>query len=1517
MRIRRLELHGFKSFADRTVLTFGSGISGIVGPNGCGKSNVVDALKWVIGEQSAKSLRGGEMADVIFAGAAERKPVGYAEVGLVLSSEGGEPFPGELARFTELHVARRLYRSGASEYLLNQTRVRRKDVVDLFMDTGVGNNLYSFIEQGRIDKIVTASPEDRRALVDEAAGITRYKKRRAEALSKLEATGGQLDRAADVAEEMERRLKTLERQGVKAAQYRRLRALVRQREIALGVVKFADVDADVSDLRGTLGGGRGALAELEAALEESRATLELRRGEARVAQDAAERARDGLAEVDARLRETQAASSLQDLREGELAQQLEDAIAEAARDEARATEAAALAERAAGELLQVDPELAQAQERAAGAEEVVTSAQAALDGARGLLRVAEGDQASRGQAHAVLAARVEALRQRAQELPARLAAATERLDKVVHEQVVVGKRVTVAAQVLAERRGGSQALRAARDEARAEVERREKADLHARDAVRHAELELDALAVALDEAVAAAETTAGQADEEVAARVGRVAQQLENALRDQERQEAGRRADEERARRGEVEQLEARQRTSLAEARAEADGRLARVRAEAEAAHEAEDARRQAAIDAALGEVSTGVATAEAAAREAQREAVEGARSRRSEAEARLAEAREALGDVEARQAVALRRQRELEGRFAALDAEQRAAAALEAGDEAVARALPDAPRLLDVLDVPADDRAWVHAALGDRLVLPVLAPEQVAVALDAAAGVGPARVIVAGPEGPRVARLLGHVEVVEDLDAALGVHLHGAGGAVVRSSGLRIEPDGVVVLPDPAGRGVEAARRGEQLAELATEREAAAAQLAALEVERTAARARVEGASIAVRKTTEAVDLAEHDALDRVSAVIAQVREQAEARVRALQQERASWRQADRERLDAQVAEEVARRDAAIAQVAEAGQQALEAARAEVEAWLATRHAELEELRAARRAELAVRLEQVRVETWEQVRAQTADVAVRRERLREEVGQGRAALDKARAQAERAGQAFAAAQAAVRDAERAVAEHELVLARLDADHQAAERQVEVLAERRDALEEERAGLEASAQDVGVRLAEAEAELRAVAAQAQAGEGALGEARAGVEQAATRLADAQRALEAARDARSTLRERRAGLLASCEAAAREAEGAEVRREAARQRIGELERLRAQAAEARDTARAGLDALAPERQEASQALDEARTRAARLAEERDALATLVEGKEAEAQVLRTDLLREEQREHQLVTERDALVQRIRERYQVELDEVLGQLRQRDAVVLEAPPEVRDGLELGGRQVEGVEAFVLHADLLDDADGVAGLVAELEVAREALGRIGEVNLTALEEYAELHGRFSELDGQRADLQESVESIREAIAKMNRTCRERFREAFDRVDEAFRKAYPELVGGGEARLELTDEEDLLETGVDILVRPPGKRMQHLGLLSGGEKAMTAIALLLSLFSVKPSPFCILDEVDAPLDEANGARFNDMIRQMSAKTQFLVVTHNRKTMECADTLYGITMPTPGCSASTSVRVD
>jgi len=207
------------------------------------------------------------------------------------------------------------------------------------------------------------------------------------------------------------------------------------------------------------------------------------------------------------------------------------------------------------------------------------------------------------------------------------------------------------------------------------------------------------------------------------------------------------------------------------------------------------------------------------------------------------------------------------------------------------------------------------------------------------------------------------------------------------------------------------------------------------------------------------------------------------------------------------------------------------------------------------------------------------------------------------------------------------------------------------------------------------------------------------------------------------------------------------------------------------------------------------------------------------------------------------------------------------------------------------------------------------SEVTDIRTQLESMGEVNLAAIAERTETEERLTFLQEQETDLKRAVESLYETIGKINRTTRERFRTAFDSVNEKFQEIFPFLFRGGEARLELTDEQDLLETGVDIMARPPGKRKQNMDLLSGGEKALTAVALIFSIFLIRPSPFCLLDEVDAPLDDANLTRFNEMIRDVSSRTQFLIITHNKRSMEEADSLYGVTMEEPGASTVVSVR--
>jgi len=203
------------------------------------------------------------------------------------------------------------------------------------------------------------------------------------------------------------------------------------------------------------------------------------------------------------------------------------------------------------------------------------------------------------------------------------------------------------------------------------------------------------------------------------------------------------------------------------------------------------------------------------------------------------------------------------------------------------------------------------------------------------------------------------------------------------------------------------------------------------------------------------------------------------------------------------------------------------------------------------------------------------------------------------------------------------------------------------------------------------------------------------------------------------------------------------------------------------------------------------------------------------------------------------------------------------------------------------------------------------------RGLIERMGEINLTAIEESEELQKRFDFLTTQKADLESAIGELETAIERINRTSRRRFRETFDAVNAQFEAVFPRMFGGGKASLVLTDESDMLETGIEIVANPPGKKVsQNIELLSGGEKALTAVSLLFAIFLVKPSPFCVLDEVDAPLDEANVGRFNQVVREMTDRSQFILITHNRRTMEIADRLCGITMEEPGVSRLVAVNL-
>jgi chromosome segregation protein len=274
----------------------------------------------------------------------------------------------------------------------------------------------------------------------------------------------------------------------------------------------------------------------------------------------------------------------------------------------------------------------------------------------------------------------------------------------------------------------------------------------------------------------------------------------------------------------------------------------------------------------------------------------------------------------------------------------------------------------------------------------------------------------------------------------------------------------------------------------------------------------------------------------------------------------------------------------------------------------------------------------------------------------------------------------------------------------------------------------------------------------------------------------------------------------------------------------------------------------------------------------------------------------------------------------------IESLLKKVREESDAVRQAQADLNLRFSSLSMQAEHLEQTLLERSRIAMADAVAKLEAvefdeaprrkrQVELQR-FLDEMGEVNLMAIEECAGMEERHTFLNGQKEDLEESLRSLQQAIQRINRTTRQRFQETFNLVNAKFQEVFPRLFCGGRAELHLTDEEDLLETGIDIVVQPPGKKLQNVTLLSGGEKALTAVALIFSIFLIKPTPFCLLDEVDAPLDDANIGRFNDMVREMSAISQFIIITHNKATMQVADTLYGITMEEPGASRMVSVRL-
>ena len=1282
MRLNHLEIAGFKSFPERAELAFDAGVTAIVGPNGCGKSNVIDAITWVLGEQSARSLRGERMEDVIFSGSDARRPTATAEVRLQLSQvtaalamlSGGRPHvgpttgnggngngtaptqqtiaappgngsggvieitateldddssdPPTIAR--DIEVGRRLFRSGESEYLIDGQVCRLRDIQDLLMDSGVGIKAYAVIEQGRIGQILGARPTERRQLLEEAAGVTKYKSRRRSAELKLEAARQNLTRVDDIVFEVEQQRSALKRQAAKARRYRRLREELRRwehvlfahRSLALTrVIETAQRSLD--DTRAREQGTGARLSGLDSVRERMHIELAEAERAAAAARDAthahelavgrrqqqiefdkhqvsslAIASTEGAAEL--RALEARRAPLLAELTEQCEARKRCDAERDAATDSLHAAETLCAQAQAAIEGIEADVE--------ASRSEVF----AAINAATALQHVVENATAGRGRIEEELA----------------------KLEAEVSDLATESKRLAAdreaADRVLVRLRGVLETTRLDRTDRDAELA-----------SARRERESLEQEARAREHKLAAMSARLASLEEFVIAREG-----YSDAAR-----------------------------FVLAE-----PGRLSDLGSVAD--HLDMDRQYECGIEAGLDELLQYVVV-----RNAQ-------------------EARDGLERVRANEA----------GRCGFLIADAIGVAASDESGPA-----PSDPLLTSFTEL----------------------------------------VRVEGPAAAAVRRLLERRWFAPSFEAAATAS-HTTADPIVT-------PGGIVFRGAAIVRGGGSSETGGIL-----------------------------GTNGEIKELRDRI-ASEEQTVRRLSADVAgftAVALRAEAELKTLQNEEHSQ---EKELLEAELK---------LAQL-------------------------VEEADRLRRKSDVIRTER-RTSEEERDALDARQTEARESILRLEVDQ-RNADDR-----------FMSAQRRLLEARESVD----TLGRRVTEAKAADAG---LAERASAFGADVKRLEAVARDLDQRVSSRAVDVRRTNERREALRVSIAESERQLDEDVRQFDELHRKV-------GTIDGRAADLRREIEEQGRRVQAARQALEEVRAEAGRLEVSKA-------TAEADHSSLSASCMDTLQiSLDQVR---------------------AEVELLELDGAIAAGLELLRVPDDDGNEPAVPEGPSAETDPVA-----RAADVAPAP----------------------DAETSDRPPPVEEVITQL---RDKIDRLGPVNMMAIDQFDELDQRYEFLTMQRKDLLDSIRSTGEAIKRIDMTTRERFKDAFAAINVRLQETFSTLFGGGRAGLVLLDETDLLESGIDIIAQPPGKRLQSIQLLSGGEKALTAMALMFAIFKYKPSPFCLLDEIDAPLDEANIGRFVEMLQGMQDRTQFVLVTHNRQTMEIADRLYGVTMEEPGVSKLISVRLN
>jgi chromosome segregation protein len=1183
LKIKRLEIVGFKSFSDRTVVEFKEGITGIVGPNGCGKSNIVDAIRWVMGEMSAKHLRGKSMEDVIFAGTEKRTPTGMAEVTLVFSADGGG-VPLNFAEFSEIAVRRRLYRSGESEYAINGVPCRLKDVHDLFLGTGVGVKAYSIIEQGRIGQVIGAKSEERRLILEEAAGISKFKSRKEAALRKIEATRGNLLRLEDILAELDRQIRSLDRQARKAERYREIEQSLRETELHLASLDFLRENAASVRTEAELKG----LEEQEAALAAKVSEFENRVEADRVAllekDQEYRRLQEEIYEKNNSLQLHQAEIEYKTREIDSLAEQNETASREieVVKDRIRRLDSTLheINEQQVG----IDLELAQTQENFSGVQARLDSSLLQEKTALQTLEDLNQDYFGLLKDHSDQQSRKEAQARRKVDLKGRIGRDQGEIDEIDRLLVAHGAKTKELEGNLSE-------------------VKQLKLDL-----TQQKENIAESL-VQQKENLVQAEAQLGQLKDELALRISRL-QSLEELEKNFEGYQEG------------VRQLMVKKRATWQ------DGHILGTVAEMVET----DSSYEHAVSAALGEKLQYVVVKN---QEVGLEALQYAKSQST-------------------------------GRLSCIPMELRC----DGGDS----------------PLPYSE--------GDG----VLGPLKNFVQLK-------------GPMDRVGDYLFADVYLVESLNKALQLwNQNGHQKTLVTMDGEVVDPSGVVSGGSLKNSSQDLLEKRREIKEL---------------------RGEVRVAEARWRQKKDEVESIKGRIVNLEHSLQSLTRDGHSEEIKLVHQEQ------DLQHLKVERARFFERRDKLCLEISVAMQE----------------ESDIDQ----------------EIQGLEQ---SLAGLEERKNQIQGRMNDCKAQIEQTKAQLESLRHGLLEAQA--------------VLTR---------------------VQEKRAGFERDLGRLGEEKIETQQTREARIQTITLSNSKILQLKKEIEESRLRITQLVSDLQTREQSSNDLKEKVGqlqGLLQNCETDLRQD----------RQRL--------------EGVRQGLQAKI-------RVLSEART---------------------VVQVLREQIL---------------------ERYHVDLAEIAPQYRDKPI----------------DRELEEPRAREL---------------------REKLEKIGPVNLGAIEEYQELKGRHEFLHKQHQDLEQSLDALLRALQKVNRTTKARLVETYEKVNLLFQEVFPKLFKGGKAELRLTDPENILESGVEIIAQPPGKKLQSVALMSGGEKALTAISLVFAIFLLKPSPFCLLDEVDAPLDDVNIGRFNDMVRSLVDRSQFILITHNKQTMEMADVLYGITMEQAGISKMVSV---